>query len=324
MPAVSVIVPVYGVEKYIVNCLRSIAKQTFLDFELILVDDGSQDRSIPMAKAFLETTEISWRILVQENQGQGAARDHGIRAAVGDYVVCIDSDDTVAPDFLYELYNAIEKTESDIAFSGFQRVAQAQLDVPKGTKSVFQEITHQEMMIAFLERTIVPILPAMLIRRQMILENNLSTHKGCRFSEDVFFMWLLFSAAKRIVYTQDTLYYYLWRQGSTMTASSLEKILTGYSAFQALSSDPRFDSDFPGSNYLLARWVSGALRSSATITKYHHFFDLYQKMDGNAVAKTLRSFPDKKIKLLALFLQIHPRLFYQFVRIADHLRDRNL
>ena len=81
MPKFIVIVPVYGVELYIESCLRSIAAQTFSDFELILVDDGSQDRSIGLAEAYLRSTALTWRIIRQENAGQGIARDHGVREA---------------------------------------------------------------------------------------------------------------------------------------------------------------------------------------------------------------------------------------------------
>ena len=71
MSKISVIVPVYGVELYIESCLRSIAAQTFSDFELILVDDGCLDRSVELAEAYLRTTALNWRVLHQENAGQG-------------------------------------------------------------------------------------------------------------------------------------------------------------------------------------------------------------------------------------------------------------
>ena len=116
MPKISVIMPVYGVELYIESCLRSIAAQTFSDFELILVDDGCLDRSVELAEAYLRTTALNWRVLHQENAGQGPARDHGIREARGEYVVCIDSDDTVAPCFLQALYEAAFETQSAVVF----------------------------------------------------------------------------------------------------------------------------------------------------------------------------------------------------------------
>lgn len=316
MPAISVIVPVYGVEPYIEACLKSIAAQTFQDFELILVDDACLDRSIEIAKRFLTQTDLSWRVICQENQGQGAARDHGIREARGDYVICIDSDDTVAPDFLEILYTAAEKHGCDVCFSNFEMVSSPKTGNVCAAPPVFLEISRESMLSAFLCRTVIPILPAMLIRRAMILEKNLSAYPGCRFSEDVLFMWLLFASSEKIAYTQKSLYYYLRREGSTMTASSAGRIITGYKAFQALEHDLRFDVSFPGREYLLSRWVLGALRSSAKISDISVFLSLARQMDYRAHAAAMRNFPEKKARILGAILYLNPRIFYSVIRLA--------
>lgn len=316
MPAISVVIPVYGVEPYIEACLKSIAVQTFQDFELILVDDACLDRSIEIAKLFLTQTDLSWRVICQENQGQGAARDHGIQEARGDYVICIDSDDTIAPDLLEILYTIAEKHGCDICFSNFEIVSSPKAGNVCVEPPVFLEISREDMLSAFLYRTVIPILPAMLIRREMILEKDLFVYPGCRFSEDVFFMWLLFASSEKIAYTPKSLYYYFRHENSTMTASSAERIITGYKAFQALEHDLRFDVSFPGRKYLLSRWVLGALRSSALISDISVFLSLAKQMDYRVHAATMRNFPEKKARILGAILYLNPQIFYYVIRFT--------
>ena len=313
-PAISVIIPVYGVERYIEACLKSLLSQSFQDFELILVDDGCLDRSIEVASTYLKTTKAVWRVITQENQGQGPARDAGIRAATGKYVVCVDPDDTVSPRFLEALYTEAEAGGRDLCFTGYQMTT-----VPKtewsGDAAAFQSVGREELLSAFLRRSLAPILPSMLIRRDMILEQDISVYPGCRFSEDVYLMWLLFSASRNVSYTKEPLYGYLCRPGSTMTASSAARILTGYPAFQALSRDPRL-SGFPDRRYLLPRWVLGVLRSSAGISAYLDFLRVAEKMDFRSAAEELTCFPEWKARFLARVLRIHPRLFYRIIRMS--------
>ena len=312
MPAVSVILPVYGVEDYIETCLESLARQTFRDFELILVDDGCLDGSIPAASAFLEGTGLLWRVLRQENAGQGAARDAGIRAAAGKYAVCVDADDTVSPRLLEVLYGTAEERGCDLCFCGYRMEDAPRTEWP-AVVPVFQDIGREELLCAFLRRTLTPLLPAMLIRRDMVLEKELAVYPGCRFSEDVYLMWLLFSASEKTAYTKEPLYGYLRHPGSTMTASSAARMLTGYPAFQALAKDPRLE-DFPERRYLLPRWVLGALRSCARIAGYSDFLSLAERMSYWEAARALSSFPEAKARVLAALLRVHPRLFYQAVR----------
>lgn len=313
MPKISVIVPVYGVELYIEECLRSIAAQTFSDFELILVDDGCKDRSIELAEAFLRTTTLNWRVLHQKNAGQGPARDYGIREAAGDYVVCIDSDDTVAPCFLQALSEAAGKTQKDVVFSLFRSVSLEEAPAALSSWEPFESIPREEMLHQFLCRTLVPILPAMLIRRELLLAKDIHAPQGCRFSEDVYVMWRIFTEAEQISYTKSPLYHYLLHPNSTMTSSSAERILSGYRAFTELTEDPAFAPDFSERTYLLPRWVLGALNSAARISDYHTFLEIAARMDYRRHMATLRHFPEKKARILANLLSLTPALYYRLL-----------
>lgn len=318
---ISVVVPVYGVEKYIIDCLSAIENQTFRDFELILVDDDSKDYSIPLAEEYLKKTQLNWRILHQKNQGQGRARDFGIENASGQYVVCIDSDDTISPYFLELLYTQAQRTNADVCFCGYVSVSTPPRGQSKDKKEPeFKMIEKQDLMERFLCRTIAPLLPAMLMRRELLLDNHIKSATGCRFSEDVYFMWHLFATAEIVAYTDAPLYYYLVRQGSTMAASSMERIYTGYSAFLSLAEEKTMFKDFPKANYILPRWVLGALRASARILSYPDFSYIANRMDYRKHMKQMHHFPEKKAKILSKVLEVSPRIFWCIVWAERRLR----
>ena len=107
-PEISVIVPVYRVEKYLNDCIDSILAQTFADFELILVDDGSPD-SCPALCDAAAARDSRIRVIHQKNRGLSGARNAGLDAAEGEWIAFVDSDDTITPDFCAKLYHAAQE-----------------------------------------------------------------------------------------------------------------------------------------------------------------------------------------------------------------------
>jgi CDP-glycerol glycerophosphotransferase len=116
----SVVVPIYNVEAYLHEALTSVAQQTLRDLEVIMVDDGSTDASAAIAKSFA-ACDPRFRLLQQENQGQGPARNLGIRHATGDYLAFLDADDLVPRDAYDLLVGSLETTGSDLAAGGVRR-----------------------------------------------------------------------------------------------------------------------------------------------------------------------------------------------------------
>lgn len=119
MPEISVIVPVYNVEEYLRPCIDSILEQTFTDFELILVDDGSPDRCGEICDEY-EQIDKRIRVIHQENGGLSAARNAGLDVMSGEYVTFIDSDDLVDKKFLEELYDNIQNDKAQISLCQLQ------------------------------------------------------------------------------------------------------------------------------------------------------------------------------------------------------------
>ena len=119
---ISVIVPIYKVEEYLEECLDSIAKQTLTDFEALMVDDCSPDNSRGICEKYCAKDARFKLITREENGGLSAARNTGLRAAKGNYVVFVDSDDRVEENYLEVLLDSIQKHGSDIAVCGISQV----------------------------------------------------------------------------------------------------------------------------------------------------------------------------------------------------------
>lgn len=119
-PKVSVIVPAYNVEKYIEDCLASLVKQTFKDFEVIVINDGSTDLTPEIANVF-QHCDKRFRLISQKNQGLSCARNTGLSVANGEYISFVDSDDWLDANFIEKLYNSITHNDCDIAISSILR-----------------------------------------------------------------------------------------------------------------------------------------------------------------------------------------------------------
>ncbi|MDY6045843.1 MAG: glycosyltransferase family 2 protein, partial [Anaerobutyricum sp.] len=118
MAEISMIVPVYQVEKYIAQCIESVINQTFHDFELILIDDGSKDNSGKICDSYAEK-DNRIRVIHTENKGAAAARNMGLEQASGRYITFLDGDDYLAENMLERLYEVIDGSEYDVVVCDF-------------------------------------------------------------------------------------------------------------------------------------------------------------------------------------------------------------
>ncbi|GAA1591603.1 glycosyltransferase family 2 protein [Actinoplanes couchii] len=158
IPRLSIVVPFYDVERYIAACLDSLARQTFRDFEVLLVDDGSRDGSAAIARDFCER-DSRFRLITQENQGLGPARNTGVQHARGEYLTFVDSDDLI-PRHAYELMvGSLDRTSSSIAGGNARRF--------NNTSGVRQSYVHRLAYAKDRPATHVLELPELAIDRMV-------------------------------------------------------------------------------------------------------------------------------------------------------------
>lgn len=212
MTEISIIVPVYNVEAYLSRCVNSILTQTYDDFELILVDDGSTDNSGKICDNFV-SSDPRIRVIHKENGGVSSARNAGLDICVGKYVSFVDSDDFIAPIMLENLHSLAEKEKADIVDCGFTRVFDSTQP---------QDITSTDEYTITDGRTAIRNLPgaasswAKLYRRELF--RNLRFEEG-RIYEDTLLLPFLYYEAEKVVTTPASYYCYFQRPGSIMQSN---------------------------------------------------------------------------------------------------------
>ena len=237
---ISVIVPVYGVEKYLPACIESILNQTFTDFELILVDDGSPDRCPAICDEAAER-DVRVRVIHQANQGLSAARNAGIEAARGEWLVFVDSDDYIAPHFCEKLYQTAQRTDADCAICSVQNVDESGKPIDSALMRVADEVkTGREVLRKIGRDDVTPYLTAWnkLYRRKLF---NTLRYPAGRQNEDVFVFAELFCQVQRAACVAEPLYFYRKRIGSIMnsvvTLRNLDEMWAYVNCFEHLQQD---------------------------------------------------------------------------------------
>ena len=210
MPKISIIVPVYNVEEYIHRCIDSILAQTITDFELILVNDGSTDRSGEICDKYaLEDERV--KVIHKSNGGPGEARNYGINISKGDFIGFVDSDDYVDSKMYEELYNANLIYDSQISMCG-------RYDVYKDYKKsrfILDELQVWNNKLAIKKLLTWDNIDSSVCDKlfsKSIIDNNQFPVGG--EVEDIYLVYKLLFNARHIVHIGEPKYYYVHREGS--------------------------------------------------------------------------------------------------------------
>lgn len=265
-PKISIIVPVYNMEKYLDKCLNSLVNQTLKDIEIILVNDGSTDNSVQIINKYLKKDK---RILVlsQKNAGQASARNLGIKNSNGIFVMFVDSDDYVDFGICEKLYNKSVLDNSDIVVCDYNVVDENYNILGNNIKREFVADCNKNFIVNQSG-------PCFKIVKLDILKNNKLYFPTIRAYEDIAVVpaWGLF--ASKISYVNEKLYYYLVRNGSTMNQTRYnEKLAHIFIALENLKK--YFNSDNKYNEEIEWIYIEHLLHaSSLRFLKFSAFADL--------------------------------------------------
>lgn len=207
---VSVIVPVYNTEKYLARCIDSILAQTHKDLQIILVDDGSTDKSGEICDSYAKADN---RIIAihQENSGVSKARNAGIDVANGDYIAFVDSDDTIRPDMYESLLGIAKKTGADIVTSDFifngnnvknSLDENSLYDEKRIKEEVLPQFTYSNSIGVFEFKN-------KIFKSELIKFNNIVFYEGFSYQEDLMFMINIYAHTKSLYYLPEAFYEYV-------------------------------------------------------------------------------------------------------------------
>lgn len=204
MPKVSVIVPIYNVEKYLEKCINSLLSQTLEDIQIILVNDGSKDNSGNIAREYEKNNKNRIIYVEKENGGLSDARNYGLKYATGDFIAFLDSDDYIEKNAYEEMYNKAIEENADYVECDFLWEFPNKIRVDKQ-----YPYKNKKEMLSFVR----VVAWNKLIKRQLIIDNNLEFSKGLRY-EDVEFTYKLIPFINKFAYVDKPFIHYVQREGS--------------------------------------------------------------------------------------------------------------
>ena len=242
---VSVIVPIYNVEKYLPKCIDSIISQKYTKLEILLVDDESPDRSGIIADEYAKKDERI-HVIHKKNGGLSDARNAGIDIALGEYIVFIDSDDYIHPQMISRMMDAVKNTSSDIAVCAVKSVRENETEIMETGDDTLTVIHDMEKRTEYffgkhyVEFTVAwnKLYPAAYFRK--------IRYPFGKIHEDEFTTWKIFEMADRIVYIGEPLYYYVQRNESIMGGGFSEKRFYRLEAY-----DERLEYYLKSDNHML-------------------------------------------------------------------------
>ena len=281
---ISFILPVFNVAPYLEKCLNSIEQQTSSNWEAILVDDGSTDNSSTICKAY-STRNHKFKYIRQENQGQGSARNNGIKLAQGSYICFIDPDDWIESETTKELLALMDSSDADFANFGFDFFTEDGISTRSFNRFSQLELTGREIFErAMLDRGIYST-PWSKIYRTTYLRSHNVQFPELRAYEDLYFSRKLALHARKCLFAQKIYYHALVRSDSTTRKMTKEKFTQAIEAVEierlALLNynSPKKERDLFDAHVL--KFTSGLIIQAA--------FRIKDKMEFMACIEMLRS-----------------------------------
>lgn len=215
---VSVIIPVYNGQKYITRCLDAVAGQSFDDYEILIIDDGSTDGTFQKLKQYWEENREKknpkLKIFARKNAGAAAARNFGLENARGEYLAFIDVDDFVEPDYLEKLYETAKSCNADVVSCGYRTVDSHGKVVSKVCVSPFAEVSDYGRAGVF-------VVWSKLFRTKFLRENKIMFPEGGFIYEDVPFSLEAKFLGKRVKALSYIGYSYMLHEDSTMATKNV-------------------------------------------------------------------------------------------------------
>lgn len=311
---VSVIIPVYNVEKYLKKCIDSVLAQDYSEYEIILVDDGSTDSSGTICDEYDERYQ-QIKVIHQTNKGLGGARNTGIDNAIGEYILFVDSDDYIEKNTLSVLINKAEENDADLVICNFKTVTldekvirESKLSLPSG---VFNLKTNCEMIFTQVSAW------AKLYKRSIFINNNIRFPEKYWF-EDIWVTYEIFLNSERVVKCDNVLYNYVMREGSIMNSKNIERnmeILKAYDSVRDMMKRHKvWERYHDEMEYIIINnlYLGTSIRILMCDTKSRYLDDIQEYMHENYAGFMKNKYLSKIEKLMCFLLR---KKMYGLVKI---------
>ena len=315
---ISVIVPAYNLAHCIADCIKSIEKQTYPNFEIIIINDGSTDETKNVCEK-LAKIYSNIRVISQKNHGISAVRNLGIQESQGQYLAFIDGDDQIKETFLEHLYQRLIADSSDIAVCGYQEIrASSHLDFIPSAQVLDSKTSLTNYFIK--QRDLDILIWNKLYKKSLFQDFDIQYPVG-QVHEDNLTTYKLFSKAKKISYL-DSVEYYYYRTNSNITANAdsefktlrrlQAKLQTATEAYDYLSKEYNYVCEIA---ILLAKFAFMDASISGMIpAKYFEENRIWVKQNSKKFQFTKNPYLTKKLRLYLILLAPLNGLLYRIFR----------
>lgn len=295
----SIVVPVYNLERYITPLFHSLLPQSEQPFEVIIVDDGSTDNTFSVIEAILSRSpEINCKIIRTENQGVSAARNRGLSEATGQYVLFLDGDDYVSTELVQTLYTHSMQSDPDILCWGYNHVSEDG-DTLLSYTSAYSSLTGSEALTHIIVNKSLRIWTGSIAyKRDFLRLHELRYTERCVNGEDQEFIYKALSRATKVIALPDLLSFYLQRNTSISNSYNVKK-------FDVVGVFKRVDAYFQAHPFKELDTISPYIRNRELIENY--FFNLKTCLygtEGVSIQKLLRdinhTYPELNQEMYAL------------------------
>ena len=311
---ISVIVPVYNVEKYLEKCVKSIIGQTYKNLEIILVDDGSTDSSGKMCDE-ISKTDDRIKVIHKKNGGLSDARNAALKIAKGDYFGFVDSDDYIANDMFETLCNLLEKNNSDISIVSYYEIYNDKLIGVRDSKDLINFNKLDAMKELLMDSRIQSYAWNKLFKRDLF--NGLEFPTGKNF-EDIATTLLLFEKANKVTLLEEPKYYYLRRDDSIVGVRNyktyMDYLEVIYDKYLYLKDKYPEIEIYNAYNYLINMiWVYSIISAFDLDTVFEKYKENYKLLE-----EILKEYGEKLISMLDTY---NKAIFYMLMLDVDASRE---
>ena len=308
---VSVIVPVYNGEKYIKNIVSNLKTQSYTNFEMIFIDDGSTDDSLKILKVE-ESLDSRMKVVTQKNAGVSAARNTGLKHATGQYICFIDVDDEIDDNYLSIFVREMEANKVEVAFcdSSTRRENINERDI------VVKTYTRENILHDYLVRKAKIGVWGLVVSKRLIDEFQLTFKEGYKYSEDMHMVWRIINSTNKVIHIPKPLYIYKENEGSAMTkmnssrmdSIALMKDIEAYFETNNSAFYPAFKK------YGVARTAWALLWQAVHYLSYEDFLEFVTLYDFRGLMKRLVFFPDIKVAVSSSCYVVSTRIYYSVIK----------
>lgn len=299
MKTVSIIIPVYNVEKYLPECLDSVVNQTYKELQIIVVDDGSTDSSGEICDQYAEK-DNRITVIHQVNAGAANAKNTGLDNVKGEYLAFVDSDDWVELNWIETLINAMEKYDVDVVECGFDNIFVNAVEEGKVYKE--EILTTEDYFKQYNENWVSVIFWNKLFRAE--LTDGIRFRKERRCIDDEFYTYKVVSNGKRLARVKDILYHYRQRETSAVHQNEKKSLQMTDDALDVLKERYNWvTTRFPDLKKQYLKSDIDRLLYYPNLMLYNDFLiKKHKKISRYYIRKVLFNIPDKKTLIYAFKL----------------------